>query len=53
VTELLDLLKERPPLGVEGPGIAVREVEGTSPVGEHLLDRRAILHDPSEVQHIQ
>ena len=52
VAELLDLLEERPPLGVEGPGIAAREVERTPPLGEHLLDRGAILDDPSEVEHI-
>ena len=52
MAELLDLLEERPPLPVKGPGIAAREVERTPPVGEHLLDRGAVLHDPSEVKHI-
>ena len=52
MTELLDLLEERPPLGVERPGVALGEIEARAARGEHLLHGGPILHDPSEVQHV-
>jgi hypothetical protein len=53
VAELLDLLQERAALGVERPGIAPRKVESRASRREHLLDRRPILGDPSQIEHEQ